>query len=58
MKYIIRWNTGYGDSIEVIEANSHAEAEAVAYEAWHEDVQSHADFEALEYDEETWENMQ
>jgi hypothetical protein len=49
MKYIIRWNTGCGDSAEVIEADSMSEAEEAAYEFWREDVESSADYEAYEY---------
>ena len=44
MKYIVMWNSGYGDNHEVINADSQEEAEEYAYEAWHEEVQSQAVF--------------
>ena len=52
MKYIIRWNTGYGDNFEVIEAESMELAERESYESWRDDAESSADYEAMEYTDE------
>jgi len=51
-KYIIQWNTGYGDDHEVIEAENQEEADKIAYEAWHEEAQNNADYSAMEYTQE------
>jgi len=48
-KYIIRWDAGYGDSVEIIEAESHNEAQEVAAESWNEEIQANADYEAKEF---------
>ena len=44
--YLIRWNTGYGDSDEVVEAASQEEADKIAYEAWKEEAESQAYYSA------------
>lgn len=51
-QFIIRWNAGYGDEYEAIEAENLEEAEKCAYEQWRETAESNADFEAEEYSEE------
>ena len=51
-KYIIRWNAGYGDSYDVVEAESLEFADKDAYEAWRDEVESNADYEAMEYTDE------
>jgi hypothetical protein len=51
-KFIIRWNTGYGDSCEVIEADTFEEAEIKAYDSWREETENNSDYEAMEYTEE------
>ena len=51
-KYIIRYNSGYGDMYEVIEADDDEEAEKAAYQAWRDDVENQADYEALDWTEE------
>lgn len=51
-KWIIRWNSGFGDSYEVYEANSKEEADKIACDCWHDEVESNADYEAIEYTEE------
>jgi len=48
-KYIITYNCGYGDTVDLIEADSLSEAENAAYEAWNEDAQSQADYSAMEF---------
>lgn len=52
MKYIIR-----GDAIEIVEAENKEEANNLTYDAWREDIECQADYEAIEYDDETWEDM-
>jgi hypothetical protein len=52
MKFIIRYNTGYGDNYEIAEVENLKEAEDYAYESWREDSESHADYEAMEYTDE------
>jgi len=52
MKFIIKWNTGYGDSYDVIEADNEELAERAAYEAWRDEAENQADYEAMEYTEE------
>ena len=43
-KYIIRWNAGYGDDYEEVDADSEEEAEKMAYEAWREEAENNADY--------------
>lgn len=51
MKYVIRWNTGFGDSFSVIEAEDQCDAESIAHENWKAEVDSRSDYEAVEYSE-------
>ncbi len=51
-KYIIQWNSGHGPNYEEVEADSHGEAEELAYQSWREDCEGHADYEAIEYNKE------
>lgn len=51
-KFIIRHNTGYGDSYEIIEAKDVREAEQAAYESWRDEVESNADYDAESYSKE------
>lgn len=44
MKYIIKWNAGYGDSFEEVEARTEEEALMIAYEAWREEAENNADY--------------
>ena len=55
-KYIIRWNTGYGDSAEVVEAENIDEAYKIAYEQWRDEAEGNADYSAEEYTKEEAEN--
>ena len=48
-KFIIIWDSGYGSTAEIIEAKDEEEAQAVAYEAWREEVESNADYAAHPY---------
>lgn len=50
-KYIIKWDAGYGESAEVVEAGSMDEALEMAEISWLEEAQSQADYEAFEYDQ-------
>jgi hypothetical protein len=54
MKYIIKWDVGYGPNYEVVEADSIEAANQMAYDAWNDDAQSNADYDAIEYSEEYW----
>lgn len=56
-KFIIRWNVGYGDEYEVVEARDLDEANYLSYEAWREEAESNADNEAMEYSEELAEEL-
>ena len=40
MKFIIRWDTGFGSSYEVIDTHNLAEAEAIAYDAWRDEAEN------------------
>lgn len=51
-KWIITWNSGYGDCHAEVEADNHDDAVMMAYESWKEDVESGADYRAEEYTEE------
>ena len=48
-KFIITWDAGYGDTSAVIEASDPLEAEQEAYEAWREEAESYAFYEAVPY---------
>lgn len=51
-KYIIRWNAGYGDSYDVVEADSLDDAHDMAYQSWNDEAQSQAEYDAEEYTDE------
>ena len=48
-KYIIVWNTGYGDSAIVEEHPNQKAADASAYENWREEAENNADYSAQEW---------
>jgi hypothetical protein len=48
-KWLITWNAGLGDKSEVIEAETHDEALENAYEAWKDDAEANASYEANPY---------
>ncbi len=52
MKYLIKWNVGWGHSYKVVEADSKEEAENMAYESWKDEVESDADYSAKLFTEE------
>lgn len=47
-KYLIKWDAGYGESQEVISAESQKDADTWAYEIWKEEAENNADYIALE----------
>lgn len=52
MKWIIKWDTGYGADYAVVEAADEDQAANLAYEAWRQQVEDNADYEALPWSEE------
>jgi hypothetical protein len=51
-KWIIRTNTGYGDSYELVELHAEDDPLNYAYEVLKEEVEGYADYEAIEYNKE------
>ena len=51
-KFIITWDTGYGDSHMIVEADDIDEANTIAYEYWREDAENNAKYSAEEYTKE------
>lgn len=51
-KFIITWNAGYGESHQVIEAETQDIANEEAYERWREEAESNADYSAEPYTKE------
>lgn len=45
-KFLITWNVGYGESVEVAVAPSKERADEVAYEAWKEEAENQSDYSA------------
>lgn len=52
MKYIIRWDAGYGQEYRVVESEDEEAAVMMAYEAWKEGAEQYADYDAEEYSDE------
>ena len=48
-KFIITYNAGHRESAEVVEADTLNEALNMAYEAWRDEAESNADYNAVEY---------
>ena len=57
MKYIIMWNSGYGDTYDSVEAENFEDAEKMAYESWKEEAESQAIYQAEEYTKERAEEL-
>jgi len=57
MKFIIKWDAGYGTNYDVIDAVSLEDAQRVAYEQWKEEVESNADYDAMEWTQELEEEL-
>ena len=51
-KFIIVWDAGYGDTADIVEANSQDEADMIAYESWKEEAETNAVYSAAPYSEE------
>ena len=51
-KFIIKWDAGYGESAEVVDAENIEKAQKLAYEYWKEDVENNANYSAEEYSKE------
>ncbi len=45
-KYFIKWDIGYGESYEVIEAETQEEALSIAYEHWREESENQSNYDA------------
>lgn len=45
-KFIITWNAGYGDNVEVVTADNQRDAQMIAYEMAREEFESSADYTA------------
>lgn len=52
MKFIIKWNTGYGDVYDEVESSTLEEAEQMAYESWRDEAESQAEYKAMEWTQE------
>jgi hypothetical protein len=46
-KFIVRWDAGYGDDYEVVEAENEEEALSDAHDFWKETVEANADYEVI-----------
>lgn len=55
-KYLLRWNVGFGDITDVMEADDVDSAHMLAYECWKEDAESQADYSAEVLTQELAEN--
>ncbi len=56
MKYILKWDAGFGPSAIVIEAKNQEEAEFDAYECWKEEAETSAEYSAEEWTQEEADN--
>lgn len=57
-KFIIMWDgNGCGENYNIIEAPSQADAEEIAYQAWREEAEENAKYDAYEYSEELAEEV-
>jgi len=54
MRFIIRWNAGYGNSYEEVNVSSLEEAERMAYEAWKEEIENDADYGVIAEATDEW----
>lgn len=46
MKYLVKYNAGYGEETEIIEAENQDEATKTSYEVWREAAENNADYSA------------
>ena len=45
-EYLIKWNAGYGESVEAIEADNGSDAIDWAYENWKDEAEGQAEYSA------------
>ncbi len=57
-KWIITWNIGYGESAEVVEAETVEKARMEAYDRAREDFENNADYDAVPYTKELAEDYE
>jgi len=50
--FIIKWNAGYGDTVEILECENQEEAQKYAYEQYREEMENQADYSAKPYSDE------
>lgn len=46
-KFIVRWNAGYGDEYEEVEAENEDAATKLAYANWKDDIESNASYSTV-----------
>lgn len=52
MKYIIKWDVGYGPNFDVVDAVDEDAATNMAYEEWREEAEQNADYGAVPWTQE------
>lgn len=52
-KFKIFWDAGYGESSEVVEAESEIHADNLAFERWKEEADSNSNYWSEPYEEES-----
>jgi len=55
-KYIIVYNYGYGETADIVEADSQEEANDLAYDEWRDAAESNGEYWAKPYTKELAEN--
>lgn len=43
-EYIIRWNVGYGNGYQLVDAENEEEAKKIAYKVWRWDAENNANY--------------
>jgi len=56
-KFIIKWDAGYGESVEEIEADTFEEASTIVYEMCMEEAENNVTYSAFDYTEELAEEL-
>ena len=56
-KFIIQWNTGYGDNYDIVETVDKEEADKFAYEIWRQEAEDQSDYSAEPYSKEKAEDL-
>ena len=57
-KYFCKWDIGYGESYEVVDAETQEEAESIAYHLWKEDYERQSSYCAELFTEDIAENYE